>query len=425
MMPTISMIDTIGIHRLIRTIRAIRKPLGVSATAATYATISGAVVLFGVAAADASLLLAPSVGVPDLATAGTFIGRPATPDSALFMNPAGLVGFETTTYAGAFGIIAPHTEVDSDLVGYDKSDQRVAFNPSGGVSTALASGWRFGAGVYGSVGTVFDFEAESPAVDSDFVSDVAIAGAPFALAYEVSSRLWLGAELVPLFVYLRNRFPLPDAGSGTSIPIEYTLRGPGIQAMFGVSYHPSDRWSLGASARTPGMIWMDGSTVLAGERVDVDCEVQMPTVLWAGATRRFGERFDLSASVRWTDSSTFGESKIEFSNVSLPFVPDAKDEWRFAVGSDYRWNEKLTLRGGLSYASRIVGNKGVSPLLFDSEDIRLGFGASSELDAWSLHTMAGHAFESERNVSPDDALIFPGEYRASGPVFMLGFTYAR
>jgi long-chain fatty acid transport protein len=387
--------------------------------------IAVATLLFGVFAADASLLLAPSVGVPDLATAGTFLGTPATPDSALFMNPAGLVGFETTTYTGAFGIVAPHTEVDSDLVGYDKSDQRVGFNSSGGMSVPLARGWRFGAGFYGSVGTVFDFEAESPAVTSDFVSDLAIAGAPFALAYEVSSRLWLGAELIPLFGYLRNRFPLPDPGSGASIPIEYTLRGPGIGAMFGISYHPSDRWSLGASAKTPGMIWMDGSTVLAGERVDVDCDVKMPTTLWAGATRRFGERFDLSVSVRWTDSSTFGESKIEFSTVSLPFVADAKDEWRFAIGSDYRWNEKLTLRGGLSYASRMVGNKGVSPLLFDTEDIRIGVGASYELEAWSLHTMVGHAFEGERNVPPDDALIFPGEYRASGPIFMLGFTYAR
>lgn len=413
----------------------IRKVFGCFATVPNYAAglllaaagifIAATGLLFRVETADASLLLAPSVGVPDLATAGTFLGKPATPDSALFMNPAGLVGFETTTYTGAFGIVVPHTEVDSDLVGYDKSDRRVGFNSSGGMSVPLARGWRFGAGFYGSVGTVFDFEAESPAVNSDFVSDLAIAGAPFALAYELSTKLWIGAELIPLFGYLRNRFPLTDPGSGAASPIEYTIRGPGIGAMLGISYHPSDRWSLGASVKTPGMIWMDGSTVLAGERVDVDCDVKMPTTLWAGATRRFGERFDLSASVRWTDSSTFGESKIEFSTVSLPFVPDAKDEWRFAIGSDYRWSEKLTLRGGLSYASRMVGNKGVSPLLFDTEDIRLGFGASYELDSWSLHTMAGHAFEGERNVSPDDALIFPGEYRASGPIFMLGFTYAR
>ena len=376
-------------------------------------------------AAVASLLLTPSVGVPDLASMGTFVANPATPDSALFMNPAGLVGFETTTLTGSFGAIHPRTEVDSDLAGYDESDERYAFNPSGGLSVPLATGWRFGAGFYGSVGTTFDFEAEPPAVTSDFVSDVAIAGASLALAYEVNSKLWLGGGLIPLFGYLRNRFALPDPDSGTQIPVEYTLRGPGVQAIVGASYHPTDRWSLGLSVRTPGMIWLDGSTVLAGDRVDVDCEVQMPSALWLGVTRRFGSRFDVSTSVRWTDASTFGESKIEFANVALPFVQDGKDEWRVAIGGDYRWSETLTLRGGVSYASRIVGNKGVSPLLFDTEDWKLGGGFSYAIDAWTLHAMGGYAFEGERNVPPDDALILPGEYKASGPILMVGFTYER
>lgn len=375
--------------------------------------------------ADASLLLAPSVGVPDLASGGTFIATPATPDSALFMNPAGLVGFETTTVAGAFGMIAPRLEVDSDLAGYEKSDERIAFNPSGGVSVPLRPGWRFGAGFYGTVGTVFDFEAEPPTVNSEFVADVAIAAAPLAIAYEVDSKLWLGAELLPLFGYLRNRFDLPDPGSGGALPIKYTLRGPGVQAMFGVSYLPNDRWSLGASARTPGMIWMDGSTLLAGDRVDVDCDVQMPAALWAGATRHVSQRLDLSASVRWTDASVFGESKIEFAQVRLPFVPDAKDEWRFALGGDYHWDERWTLRGGVSYASRIVGNKGVSPLLFDTEDIKIGGGASYVIDAWTLHSMLGYALEGKRQISPDDALILPGDYTTSGLIFMLGFTVVR
>ena len=262
-------------------------------------------------------------------------------------------------------------------------------------------------------------------MSSDFVSDVAIGAAPIALAYEVDAKLWVGAELLPLFGYLRNRFELPDPSSGTALPIKYTLRGPGVQAMFGVSYLPNDRWSLGASARTPGMIWMDGSTVLAGDRVDVDCEVQMPTVLWAGVTRHIGQRLDVSTSLRWTDSSVFGDSKIKFAQVRLPFVPDAQDEWRTALGADYRWNERLTLRGGVSYASRIVGNEGVSPLLFDTEDIKIGGGASYSFAAWTLHSMLGYALEGKRNVPPGDALILPGDYTSSGLIFMLGFSYER
>jgi long-chain fatty acid transport protein len=371
-------------------------------------------------ASEASLLLAPAVGAADSATNGSVVATPTTPESALFTNPAGLIAFDRTTHSASLGAVFPSVEVDSDLVGYNRSDDRVAFLPSAGSSFPLRPRWRFAIGAYGSTGTTFDFEAEPPGVASDFLTDAAIGGMPIALAYELSPRLWIGAELVPLFGYLRNRYTLPDPSSGGAIPVEYTLRGPGIGGMLGATWRPTDDWSLGLSVRTPGMIWLDGSTPIGGERRDVDLELKMPTTVWSGITRHFGERFDLSASVRWTDSSVFGESKIEFSSFAIPFVHDAQDEWRFALGAEYDATDRFTLRAGTSYASRIVGNKGVSPLLFDTEDIKLSGGLGYRIGAWTIDLMAGYAFEGKRHVSRGDALILPGTYEASGPIVMLG-----
>ena len=72
-----------------------------------------------------------------------------------------------------------------------------------------------------------------------------------------------------------------------------------------------------------------------------------------------------------------------------------------------------------------MGNKGVSPLLFDTEDIKLGGGFSYRFDGWAVHAMGGHAFKAKRTVPPDDALILPGEYTADGPIFMIGFSIPR
>lgn len=375
--------------------------------------------------ADASLLLAPASGAPDNATNGSVVAKPTTPDSALFTNPAGLVGFTGRTQSFSLGVIFPSTEVDSDLASYNRSDDRAALLPSGAMSVPLANGWRFGFGAYGSVGTVFDFEAEPPTVDSDFVSEVSIGAAPLAIAYEVNERWWIGAELLPLFGYVRNRYTLMDPGSGTALPIKYVIRGPGIQSMVGTTWIPNERWSVGLSVKTPGMIWLDGSTVVAGDRVDVDLYLRMPTVVWGGVTRRLFDRADVSASVRWTDASVFGESKIEYANFAIPFVPDGKDEWRFALGAEYEATERWTLRVGTSYASRIVGNKGVSPLLFDTEDVKLSAGVSYAFGSWSFDVMGGQGFARKRHIPPEDALILPGTYEAGGPIVMLGVTFAQ
>jgi long-subunit fatty acid transport protein len=375
--------------------------------------------------AYASMLLAPAVGCADNATNGSEVAVPTTPESALFTNPAGLIAFERQTHSASFGVVFPSAEVDSDLAGYNRSDDRAAFVPSFGSSIPLRPRWRFAIGMYGTTGTTFDFEAEPPGVPTDFLSDVAVGGAPIALAYELTPRVWIGAELVPLFGYLRNRYTLLDPSTSGALPVHYTLRGPGIQAMVGTTWRPSDDWSLGLSVRTPGMIWLDGSTLIAGERRDVDLNLKMPTVVWGGATRHVGDRLDISASVRWTDSSVFGESKIEFASFDIPFVADAQDEWRFALGATYGLTDRVKLRAGTSYASRIVGNKGVSPLLFDTEDVKISGGGGYEIGPWTIDFFAGYAFKGKRHVAPDDALILPGTYEASGPIVMFGLTYVR
>jgi len=139
--------------------------------------------------------------------------------------------------------------------------------------------------------------------------------------------------------------------------------------------------------------------------------------------RHFGDRADVGLSFRWTDSSVFQSSKIKYAGIEVPFVPDAHDEWRIALGGSYHLTAKMTLHAGTSYASRIVGNSGVSPLTFDGEDVKLSIGASYSFGALELHTMAGYAFQFSRNISADEALILPGRYTGAGPIVMLGTTY--
>jgi long-subunit fatty acid transport protein len=382
--------------------------------------LSAAVALFGEAtSARGSGLLQTAVGPADMAMGGTTIAEPLSPSGALFANPAGLARFSRTTLSNSVGIGFGKEQVTSPS-GYDESNEIVAMVPDIALSVARPNGWHYGIGFSGSVGMNYDFPADPAAgVDHLMFAECSIAGLPLAVAKRVSDSLWLGAELVPLLGYQRDRYHMGDSA------FTYKLIGPGIQGMVGATWKPDEHWSLGLGLRTPGRVWMDGSeSAPGGGRQDVDLEVEMPTQLAIGVERQLGNRLRLAVSGRWTDSSTFRRSTAGFSAIPdfrPAFIPDARDEWRGALGARYALSERLELRGAIGYSTRIVGTEGVSPMVFDNDHVALTGGAGWRLsESWTLDFMAGLVPSAHRNVSEEDAMVLAGRYETSGFVFILG-----
>ncbi|MFT5043023.1 MAG: long-subunit fatty acid transport protein, partial [Hyphomicrobiaceae bacterium] len=217
--------------------------------------------------------------------------------------------------------------------------------------------------------------------------------------------------------YLRLRFP-------AGFPFKYTMRGPGIQAMFGAQYHVDDRLSLGLGVRTPGIIFMDGSGPTPEGRRDMDLQIRMPAQVFVGASFDVTPTVELAVSGRWTDSSTLGASLIRvggFDQLTTPLVPDANDEFRGAVGVTWAVAPKWKLRTGIGYADGIVGDDGASPLLFDvGADVKITSGISYDRGPWTFDVTAGYNFEEHREIDGEEALLVPGHYEASGGVLFLG-----
>jgi long-subunit fatty acid transport protein len=368
----------------------------------------------------ASQLLPMAVGAADMGMGGATIAEPLSPSGALFANPAGLCSFDETTMTTSIGVGWGSEKINNDA-GYSEKNDLVVAIPDFGIAFAGHGRWRYGFGTYGNVGANYDFDADPAAgVDNDFHAETTILAMPFALAYRVSDQLYLGVELIGLFGHLRNRY---TAGGQL---FRYTLRGPGVQGMFGVTWKPADRWSVGLSLRTPGRIWMDGSAAVpATVRRDVDLAVEMPTQISLGITHKFLKMVSVSASTRWTDSSRFKHSDIEFDGLSaanVPFIPAARDEWRFGLAFEIKPTPDWTFRLGANHSNRIVGTSGVSPLVFDNEDTRLSAGVGVRIGEWNIDSMFGYAFHRGRDVSADDALVIPGHFDSGGGIFMLGLT---
>jgi long-subunit fatty acid transport protein len=394
------------------------------------ATIVAALLATGTAApreARASGLLTGAIGGGDTALAGANVADPLTPSGAQYANPAGIASFETTTLTLGSGIAYGTGSVKASFpAGYYQTNPALAFVPDIGLVVRGHGKWFYSAGFHGTVGLKFDYDEQpSVGVDDGFFVEVTIFSAPLGLAYRASDRLWLGVELIPLFGYLRTSFTnpsVPELG-GSAAEFRYKLTGPGIQAMAGLTWKPTDRWAIGLSGRPPGKIWMDGSSLLPGmPRQDVDLELRMPAHLFVGVTRRVTDDLKLSLAVRWIDSSSFGSSYVKFQNTpsaDAPFLADAGDEWKYSLGAAYAWNEALELRAGVSHASHIIGNRGVSPAAFDADDTRFSVGFGLEGELWVLDCGVAYKLRDDRRVPASDALIFPGRYRSSQAVVAL------
>jgi long-subunit fatty acid transport protein len=370
----------------------------------------------------ASQLLVTSTSARDIALSGSTVAEPRTPSAAMFSNPAGLVLFDDLTVDGttAFSFANPRVDVSAPST-YDETSSVFVMSPAMGLAVPCKDSWRFGFSLYGTVGNKFDFGADpSAGVPDDFFSEAGVFTFGAGVAHRFGDRLSVGAAVKPLFGLLHNRYTLGG------VRFKYRLNGPGIQGTLGLRWEPRPGLALGLGLRTPGRVWMDGTMPLLGSSQDVDLELEMPMQVFFGVSKHFGERFIVSLAGRWTDSSSFGDSMIEFEETDAadaPFVPRAKDEWFVSLGLEYVCSELLTLRLGVGHANAIVGDKGVSPLVFDTQDTRVGVGFSLNLDPWSIDFMAGHAFRGSRDIDADEALILPGRYSIDGQVAMLGVTW--
>lgn len=382
----------------------------------------GAAAIFVPPPTYASSLLAPAVGAADNATMGTRIADPHTPAAALFENPAGLTGFETLTNSVGLGIGYGRAQVQADVpAGYDETNTNWPVIPDFGLSLPLDERWRFAIGSYGSTGSTFDFPAPAGSGDTSFFAETIILAFPLGAAYRINDQLSLGAELQPLFGQLRAHFPLP----GVDFPFKYKINGPGVQGMLGMTVRPTAQWAFGLSVRTPGMIWMGGSMPVPGagrQRVSVDLE--MPTQVFLGATWHCLPQLTLSGSVRFTNSSTLGDSTIKYALTPMAnsgFVPDANDEWKFALAAEYAMRQQTVARLGIGWSSHIVGAHGVSPLVFDDDDTKIAAGVGQTFGRWVLDATVGYVLPAERHVAP---ALLPGAYSMQGGMLMLEITYA-
>lgn len=381
-----------------------------------------AVVLGLAAAAEASIIVSPSIGGRNSALAGSDVATPEDGPAILLTNPAGAVGQPgTQVSASLFAIFfdAHYTNPDID---YDTKSSEVPYAPTLWASTDRFAPWTIGAGVYGSVGASFNFPGSPPAgIPNRFFSETTIIQLGLVAGREILPGLRVALQPAPSYGRIRAHYGSPLG------PISFDIDGFGIAGVAGLLYDWTDDTTLGLSYRTPGIVYMGGSGEVGGAREHIDLNLHLPQSVSFGFAHHLTPRLLLSAGARWTDYAQLEEGQFVFrDHPELDRGPFTSSRWRFrySAGLEYALLvDHVWVRGGASREKWMMEPSSISPLIFDTTDILVGVGLGAEFDPWTVHLVGGLPFIEDRTVSPAVNPAFPGRYDQGGGVAGISIGY--
>ncbi|NMA19067.1 MAG: transporter [Lentisphaerae bacterium] len=114
---------------------------------------------------------------------------------------------------------------------------------------------------------------------------------------------------------------------------------------------------------------------------DASCALDLPASINLGIQQDLNEKWTVMFDVAWTKWSDMEELKVKFDRPILGIKESSeemkwRDNWRFALGTQYQLNEKWTLRTGIAFDTTPVRNKYLRVAkLPDANRFWLSFGA--------------------------------------------------
>ena len=394
-----------------------------------------------------------------------------TPDaSTIFFNPAGMMMLQEDQISVAAHLIAPKSSFSNNgsrsadvlgpvpLIGDEDDGGFNAFVPNFYWVTELENEMKFGLGVNTPFGLAVKYDDDWVGRYHGVVSDLSTININPSLAYRVNDKVSVGGGVNVMLATVElssavdfgavclgslNQATCEDLGS---LPqqddglVEFDADNfdqLGLGFNLGVLFELSNETNLGVAFRSEVEIEAEGEanfTVPANSSFvfgtgafvdsDISADVSLPASLsFSGSHRR--DKITYLADITWTGWSSFDELRIEYDNPAQPdsvTTEDWDDTFRYSLGLDYQYSDKLILRTGLAYDETPVPSpERRTPRLPGADRTWLSFGASYQYSKQlSFDAGYSHLFIDDPEINnefessiPTLAATLEGDYEAS------------
>ncbi len=163
----------------------------------------------------------------------------------------------------------------------------------------------------------------------------------------------------------------------------------------------------------------------------VTAGIELPAQLSVSYYRDVTSDFAVMADITWTDWSSFDKLVVKFDNLVQPTSTTPEnwdDSFRFAVGANYKMDEKMMLRFGLAHdQTPIPSAEDRTPRIPGDDRTWVSLGLGYELDAnTSIDVGYSHLFVSDTDINNTDASfghVLTGEYDADVDILSVQGTF--
>ena len=380
--------------------------------------------------------------------------------SAIISNPAGMTQMRDGLQVGS-SFVDIYADLHDRSVAPGKEDRINIFSavPSFFAQTSLNDKTKIGLAFYTPYGIGTDYDKSWWGRDEALKSEVIVYDFTLSGAYELSSKLSLGASLSTQIATAKltndlNKSRQAD-GSMVTITQPHALNSdiegdsdPVLAYTLGAMYKLNDNNRFGISYRSKSKFDLEGTHKLtANENItgqglnnyfgskglmslyalvpagfsikgDAHATITLPENLMVSSYHKVDDRLALSATAKWTRWSRFKELNI-YSNAmgadSLvsSTVENWRDTWTFSVGADYDYSKDWTFRLGLEVEQTPIPNNAHRTARIPDDDRRIAsLGASYKFDGGKVDLAYAHIFidGGEAMYSEKDPGNFDTEY---------------
>ncbi|OOF34918.1 outer membrane protein transport protein [Salinivibrio costicola] len=393
-----------------------------------------------------------------------FAGEAAMADnaSAQFRNPA-LLSYLADTQVSAGGIYV-NPNVDIDGTNTNTSGKKTATSTDDVAHDAVIPNFYFShqlddrltAGI--ALATNFGMETDlgNDFTGTQFGNEAAVTTFEINpnLAWKATDQLRIGAGIRYVLGEGSIGAQANTTGSIQPIPAGSTLkymegddRAWGWQ--LGAVYDINDKHRVGINYRSEVDLTLEGHAEglsfdqVAGKipkqpnsTYDGSMDLTLPATAELSSLHQLTEQWAIHTSLNWTEWSSFDklEADIPYLNGTQEVkVENWEDNYRFAIGTTYQWDQQLTLRSGIAYDTSAVSDQNRTLTIPETDRTWLSLGAGYEmtpqltLDAAFTYVFAKDASvkeardginsESEKNAEANFGK-FEGE--TTGNVWLVG-----
>lgn len=353
----------------------------------------------------------------------------ATDASTIFFNPAGMTMLPDRQLVVAGHLIAPNAEFSgsSNIGGGDGGDAGgIALVPNAYFAFRLTPEVHLGVGLNAPFGLATEYDDTWAGRTQAIKSELKTINLNPAIAWKVNENFSLGAGVSIQYAEATLTNLAGAAGLATVKGEDY-----GWGFNFGALWQLGGSTRLGVAYRSDVEYTLEGDvgfSVAAVLNGPVTADATLPDSASLSVFHRLNERWDILADVTWTAWSDFDELRIvRTSGALLSVTPENwEDSYRFSLGANYRYSDKLMLRVGAAFDETPVSDTYRTARIPDEDRTWLAFGAQYRLDDRSVLELGyAHLFVKDARINKTESgVTLTGEYDASVDILSAQFTHS-